>query len=241
MEIEYFKRFGQSSFSHWWFQARSVIVKSLLDVYLKVKKLKWLDIGAGYGSMLEAIQSFTDELDVIEPYKEARIYLEKNFEINRVFSFNFPEQIPEEKYSVVSMFDVLEHIEDDIKALRIINEEVLEKDGYLILTVPAYNWLWSSHDELSGHFRRYTRKDLMTKLNKTGFKIIKATYFNTLLFPVAVISRVILKFKKGQTDLKMMPSFINSIFFRIFSLESLFLKRINFPFGLSIFIIAKPQ
>ena len=85
-----------------------------------------------------------------------------------------------EKASLICMLDVLEHIEEDIKSLQKINE-LLFDGGKLLITVPAYNFLWNNHDEQCHHKRRYTRKELKVKAKNAGFKIIYSTYFNTFL------------------------------------------------------------
>jgi len=116
----------------------------------------------------------------------------------------------------------------------------MSRDGIMILTVPAYKWLWSKHDELNHHFRRYTKKEL-NKLFDDKYLILKSSYFNFFLFPIALLSRLIDKIRKrsSQNFLNLPNLFINKILFKIFKYESKLLRIFNLPFGLSILIVVK--
>jgi hypothetical protein len=133
---------------------------------------------------------------------------------------------------------VLEHIEDDKKALS--KMATLVKDGgFLVLTVPAYKFLWNRHDDINHHYRRYSKKELIKKI-PDNLLIKKASYFNTFLFPMAIIDKLVLaKNKKSYgLDPNMM---VNSVLYRIFSAEKTVLRFLNLPFGVSILLIAEKR
>ena len=151
------------------------------------------------------------------------------------------DEIPylNEKFDIICLLDVLEHIEDHKTTLNIL-KKMMSRDGIMILTVPAYKWLWSKHDELNHHFRRYTKKEL-NKLFDDKYLILKSSYFNFFLFPIALLSRLIDKIRKrsSQNFLNLPNLFINKILFKIFKYESKLLRIFNLPFGLSILIVVK--
>ncbi|MFN3781699.1 MAG: class I SAM-dependent methyltransferase, partial [Candidatus Kapaibacteriota bacterium] len=113
--------------------------------------------------------------------------------------------------------------------------------GKLVVTVPAYQWLWSNHDVLHMHRRRYTKKHLLRVLNQSGFQVIYISYFNFFLFIPAVIKR----FSSKKSNLENQPpvdpvsNSVNKVLTKIFLFEKFFLPRVRFPFGLSIIAIAK--
>ncbi len=155
---------------------------------------------------------------------------------------NFPSEFPQNRYDVVSMFDVLEHIEDDYSTLKIIHRNLLKNGGYLVLTVPAYMWMWSSFDERGGHYRRYNRSSLTDVLEKSGFKVKRITMFITLLFPLAVLVRFFNKAKavKSESGLKIPKKNINNVFTKTVYFESFLIKKgMDLPFGLSLLAIAQ--
>ena len=221
---------------HWWFIGRRFII----DIFLKKLSLKKnaeiLDIGSGTGSNINLLSKY-GQLSIMEPNYIAHGYLKKKyFDIDKLKVGSCPEHLEySKKFDLVSLFDVLEHIEEDALTLdKIYN--ILNLNGYIIITVPAYQWLWSDHDIRLMHKRRYNLTQIK-KIIPKNLKIEQATYFNTLLFPLAVIERIIKKtFKtKDKSD----NFFINFILKFIFKLERKLLNFINFPYGLSILIVLK--
>lgn len=153
-----------------------------------------------------------------------------------------PDSVPARSFDLVTLFDVLEHFEDDGAALAIY--ERLNSGGYVVLTVPAFRFLWSEHDDLAHHQRRYTKRELQDTLEKAGFRIVRLSYFNFFLFPVVAVARLAKKFlgiNTGATDFFMPSAPINSLLASLFSAERYFLRYINFPFGVSIIAIAQKE
>ncbi len=132
---------------------------------------------------------------------------------------------------------MLEHLENDSQGINDIRR-VLKKGGRAIIMVPAYRFLWGVTDEVSHHFRRYTRKTLLEKLG--GFEIERVTYFNTFLFPPIAAMRFLNRLvRTHDSEDSLVSGFSNTILYGIFHLESMLLRYINFPFGVSILAVVK--
>lgn len=238
MKEEVFNFHKNNQFEHWWFVGRNYIIDSFLNKILTSKNNSFLDIGAGFGACIPVLKKFGN-VSALEPYVPAHQTL-KELGAEKVYSIaDFPNSYPAEKFDIVTFFDVLEHIEDDSQALKIVKEQLLKKGGKCIITVPAYMWLWSKHDELNMHFRRYNRTNLKELLEKSGFKNVKVSYFMTILFPIALMARIFEKITgKGEvSDPK--SGIVNSLFKKIFKLEAPLINITTLPFGLSL--IAKGE
>ena len=133
------------------------------------------------------------------------------------------------------MFDVLEHIERDTETLVAANR-LLKTNGRMLITVPAYQWLYGAHDEFLHHKRRYSRKQLKEMIAEAGLKAARISFFNTILFPLAVIVRLKdrLLGRKFATGTAVPPTFINAVLRTVFGAERLLLRRFNLPFGVSL-------
>lgn len=150
----------------------------------------------------------------------------------------------DEKFDLIFLFDVLEHVEDDLSALIEIKKR-LNENGKLILTVPAYQFLFGKFDVESFHFRRYNMGNISKLVNTSGFKINFSSYFNFWLFPLVLISRLIEKLlnrSSGHAVTNQNASFTNSLFYKIMSSERKWLRNKNsFPCGSSIILIAEDK
>ena len=217
----------------WWGKARKEIVRQCMKEVIP-PEANILEIGAGYGSMTRMLTGL-GTVRAIEPYREAVSYLREELKIHAYHSTfeSFPET---EKYDVVTCFDVLEHIEDDRSALAKMERLVNDK-GFLVLTVPAYQFLWNRHDEINHHFRRYRKNELIKKM-PGNLSIKKISYFNTFLFPAAILDKLLLSRKKQSSSFNP-NAVVNRLLYRIFSAEKTVLRFFNFPFGVSLLLIAE--
>ena len=225
--------------SHWWFRARRNILKAIINKFCPLTN-EILEIGSGTGANSIILQEFGN-LSAIEPYPYARDELKKILKNSQILAGKLPDDLNlEKKFDLICLFDVLEHVKEDQKSLEVIKKH-LNKDGNLILTIPAFEFLFSKHDMNLHHFRRYNKKQITKLLENANYEIEFITYFNFFLFPLALISRILLKiFPNSKPQDQIPSSIINSIFFKIFNCEKFFLKnKINFPFGLSIVVIAR--
>ncbi|MFA0080654.1 class I SAM-dependent methyltransferase [Vibrio breoganii] len=243
MEEHVYKTMYHQQSNHWWYLARKEILISYLDIHLNnTKNSKGLEVGAGTGVNTKILTRYT-VLDVVEQNPFSIALLRRNSCIKVIEGF-YPEVLSYRttKYDNIFMFDVLEHIKYDKDTLNFTNK-LLNTNGTLFLTVPSYQFLFSSHDKEMHHFRRYSKKRLEKLLESENFEIIESNYFNFLLFPFALISRMIGKIGLSfyRQEQKIPNKLLNQLFFNIFRLEKKLLPYIKFPWGLSIFICARKR
>jgi SAM-dependent methyltransferase len=152
-----------------------------------------------------------------------------------LFVGNLDEYPGDERFDIITLLDVIEHIDDDLAVLKQAYAR-LNNEGHVLITVPAYQWLWSSHDVVNHHKRRYTRQQLRTVVTDAGFQVDHVTYFNTLLFPVALLRRVFARATDTQRadDFLVPPGPVNAALRGIFRMEQSAIPYITFPFGLSV-------
>jgi len=145
-----------------------------------------------------------------------------------------------ESVGLILAADTLEHLENDLNGIFEFYQ-ALKKGGLLILTVPAFSFLWGIQDIVTGHKRRYLKKDILNKLERGGFDILRSSYFNFFLFlPILLTRRIIpLLGLKIDSENKINLPLINFFLKTIFSLELYLLKYVSFPFGVSIFCVAR--
>jgi len=145
-----------------------------------------------------------------------------------------------DRFDLIALLDVLEHVDDDVASLKALRERLAHR-GSLLLTVPALPWLWSDHDVLHHHKRRYTREALNMRLKEAGLDVVAIGYFNTLLFPLAFAQRLTSRVLGRSSIDQGPPKFVNSVLRAIFAFETNLLGRIPFPIGLSLFAVARKR
>ena len=224
---------------HWWFVARRRIVLGVLQHYIDPKGgFKVLDAGCGAGATMERLRGYgsVEGMDISE---EAVRY---NLERGRKVSLGSVERMPfaGNSFDLVLALDVIEHVPDDLQALQELFR-TLRRGGSLLVTVPALRILWSAHDVVNGHYRRYTLGELCSRVETAGFEVIAATYFNTLLFPLILALRWFWRLhpKSMASDFSEVPRPLNALLTEVFSLEKLFIGRIRSPFGVSALCFAR--
>lgn len=229
-------------FSHWWFRGRERVISAIMRRALSGEpgEKEILDIGSGYGALIPALNAF-GAVDAMESHLPAHEAL-RTLGTRDIFGGSFPQECPDRHYNAVTLFDVIEHLDDDLGALTAVRERMLKDGGHLFLTVPAYQWLWSPHDDHNEHRRRYARPGLRRLLASAGFSDIRISYFLTVLFPLAVIQRVMQKMT-GQTSFNEKPPhpIINNLLLLLFSTESLIVPHLTLPYGLSLIAHARKK
>ena len=197
-----------------------------------------LEIGCGTGHNLAMLGEF-GKVDALELDEEARGIAEQRLG-RKVMSSPLPElaQVAERHYDLIGAFDVVEHIDDDRAALASIAAR-LKPGGKLVVTVPAHQWMWSAHDVVNHHKRRYSRPALQRLIEGSPLRLERIGYFNSLLFPVAVGERMLSKLRgKDDADLKLPPAPLNSALETAFAAERHLIGRVPLPPGLSLFAVA---
>jgi SAM-dependent methyltransferase len=218
--------------SHWWFRGRRRILRRLLSRFLRAGPRDILDIGCGTGGMLPFLNQFGRARGIERDPDLVRYGRSFGRDVE-CRDFSQPSELS--SVDVATLFDVLEHLEDDRSALACI-ARLLKPEGLLVVSVPALPWLWSPHDQAVGHFRRYDRATLAKRLQEAGFNILHLTYFNTLLMPVAVLFRL-LRRQEGH-DVRMPPPMLNELFAALFEMESAWACGSGLGIGVSLAAVA---
>ena len=197
-----------------------------------------LEIGCGTGHNLTMLGEF-GSVDALEVDPIARGMAEKRLG-RTVLSSPLPalDGLPDDTYDMVAALDVVEHISDDTAALEGI-ARVLKAGGKLLMTVPAHQWMWSAHDVVNHHQRRYSKGGFKRLVDKSPLQLDSIGYLNSLLFPLAMAQRLASKIT-GKEDANLAPPAepINQVLERVFALERRVIGRIPLPPGLSLFAVA---
>ncbi len=226
---------------HWWFVARRKIIQKFIKKCINVSgDFQILEIGAGTGGNLAMLKTFGN-VDAMEMDKNA-VQMANQRNICEVQVGSLPNDIPfHQQFDLVVMLDVLEHIEDDYAALDSI-KVLLKEQSKLLITVPAYQSLWSNRDVVNQHFRRYNIKNLTELLLRCNFKVSYCSYYNTFLFLPFVLKVIfdnLKKEKRRESDLNIPSDLINYFLKKIFCTERFLIPHIKFPFGVSIIMEAE--
>lgn len=230
---------------NWWFLGRKKIILSVLRQagFTKNHPKKILDLGCGTGSTLLKLKEWGWAVGMdISPL--ALSYSQQRGVGPLVESSAQALPFKAGSFDLILGLDILEHLDDDLGALREIFS-VLKPGGYALITVPAFKFLWSQHDELNYHRRRYVLNELRSRLETAGFILSRATYMNSLLFlPIFFIrwlkNHVLIRPKDGPlSDVKGHWPWVNSLLYFIFGLEANILSFMNLPFGVSCLGLAR--
>ena len=229
--------------SHWWYVGRRAILESFLETITQslnseAQSPKILDVGCGTGGNLEMLKRFgaAEGVDVSDDALE--FCQSKGLTVHKGLAEELP--FADESFDVVTALDVIEHLDDDIAGLREMFR-ILKKGGKTLIFVPAFMWLWGVQDDVSNHRIRYTKKQITERLEKAGFEIERATYANWTFFAPILGGRTLMKLTgiKPESENNVNVSALNGVFGKLFGAERFWLKRANFPFGVSVVIVAK--
>lgn len=239
---------------HWWFEGRRLLLTKVINSYKKNfgknnskdSQIKILDVGCGSGGNLKFLSKF-GEIFGIDNLKQAVDHCKKRgFTQVKVADGN---KLPfkDNSFDVITYLDVLEHFPDDTKTIHEA-KRVLKEDGIIVITVPAMPLIWSKHDEMQGHVKRYTKKDIDFLATSQKINILYLTFFNIFLSPPIIIIRILSRTKlfdkfssydsKLNFDIAKIKV-LNNIFLSIFKLEVLLGKWFKFPFGVSLLVVFK--
>lgn len=247
METHIYDQFAALENRHFWFRGRRAIFFDLLDQELGGPRqdLRILEVGCGPGGMLSPLSRYGTVHGLDIALDALRYCRHRGFPHMALGSGT---QLPfaDASFDLVALFDTIEHIQDDQGVLAEVRR-ILKPGGAVVVSVPAYQFLYSQNDRLVHHQRRYTRAHLDRLLRAERFAPRKLTYFNTFLFPLILPAVLVLKLKerlfglpRGQTNLshEFAPP-INGLFAWLMATERWFLRHCEFPFGHSLVAIAR--
>ena len=224
---------------HWWYLARRQIVEAMI-AHTALAGAEILDMGCGGGGNCPMLARF-GRVRGVEMDPDARTAAESR-RICEVADGYLPDRIPygADRFDLVTLLDVLEHVPEDGASVRRLAER-LNPGGRVVVTVPAYMFLWRKQDELNRHQRRYTLRRLEAVFAGTGLRVEHATYYNVLLFPL--IAGIILGNKllgrEQADDNRIPPAPVNWALRKILALERWVVPRLRLPFGASVLLVAR--
>jgi SAM-dependent methyltransferase len=241
MDIPQFELHAKLEDIHWWFKARREIIFEILKRHVPPGKRKIIaEIGCGTGGNLKFLREYY-QLIGVDTSSEAVKYAMERVDCN-VFLGDFRDVLSNKwnHLDAVLLLDVLEHIDDDVNFINDIVKN-LNPNAILLITVPAHMCLWSQHDVVLGHKRRYSAGKLRSLWkNSDVVKELFFSSFNTFLFPAIALLRILKKTKNvRKSDLFMPPPLINCLLYKIFSIERIMLKLFTIPFGMSYLVVLK--
>ncbi|MDO8551549.1 MAG: methyltransferase domain-containing protein [bacterium] len=242
MQKEEYQRIYDLEETHWWYLGMRKISKNLLlSVFPGAGNIKILDAGCGTGGMMIFLKQF-GQISGIDLSDEALKFCQERGLKDVSKSSIEKTPFPDKSFDLVTSFDVLYHqwVNNDKAAF---NEffRILKPGGHLLVRVPAYNWLRGKHDNVVATKHRYTKSELAIKAKSSGFLIKRSSYANTFLFPLVILRRLMDKFHFGDksSDVQSAPPFINNLLKHILFFEAFLIRKINLPFGLSVFLLAE--
>ena len=200
-----------------------------------------LDVGCGTGATTASLLGFGPVVGLDIGDAALRLARQRNVMVTRSNAVDLP--VRNQSFDVVVALDVLEHLDDDVAAIRSIRN-TLAPDGVLIATVPAYEFLWSSHDVALGHKRPYARRRLKQALEAGGLKIEVCSHIMAAILPVAAVIRLanrILPWRstERQSDYSTLPAVLNSLLTHVSAFDGRLIEWFNLPFGLSVLAVAR--
>ncbi|MEP7221287.1 MAG: class I SAM-dependent methyltransferase [Novosphingobium sp.] len=243
MERIVFDRMAELDQTHWWYVARRRILTDLIAREINPPKdAQILEIGCGTGHNFPVLERF-GHVDALELDEPARALASKRLG-REIGAAPLPDLdgVADSHYDLIALLDVLEHIEADREALTNIRTK-LRPGGRLLVTVPANQWMWSAHDIVHHHYRRYNPRSLRNVAEKAELRLEFISHFNTLLFPLAAALRVAGKVTgREEADDAQPPAPLNAMFAGVFGLERHLIGRVPMPFGVSLAaVLSRPE
>lgn len=239
MERAVYERMASLETTHWWFVGRRHVLTRLLQSLKLPQGARILEAGCGMGGNIAMLQRF-GEVSAMEPDGPARAHVAERTGVAAVEGF-LPDRVPfsPASFDAVCAFDVVEHVDQDAASVAALAERV-RPGGYLVVTVPAYQWMWSRHDESHHHKRRYTRPEITAMVRAAGLEVVKSSYFNAVLFPLAAVVRALKRVTGSQVEDDKLPAApVNAVLGGLFAMEAPAVAAGSLPFGLSIVVVGR--
>jgi SAM-dependent methyltransferase len=247
MEERYYETYYQHETEHWWFRWRFKLIREVIGRIEGIpKRPRMLDAGCGTGQMLKMLQHHGNAVG-LDLSPEAITFASSREARNLVLGTVTNPPFAQGSFDVALALDVIEHVDDDTAILQGLRA-LVRPGGALIVTVPAFQFLWSDHDRINLHRRRYRAAELRERLEASGFEIDRLTYCNMALFPVVAVVRraqaITRRFRPKaddelNSDLHRYPRVLNGLLYRLMLGETRLLRRFDLPLGVSILAVAR--
>ncbi len=236
---------------HWWFASRTRALLALLDRYVGPGNQRdVLDVGAGAGNMFHHLAHYGKVVGVDNNPRPIAVAHERGYDVRLGDAHDLPFE--DERFDLVALLDTVEHCPDDATVLKECFR-VTRPGGYLVVTVPAFMWLWSYNDVLNKHQRRYTAGELSARLREAGYRIRYITYNNFFVFPLAALMILVRRwlghrpdlasphFDDGAYQVEMEPvsPLLNTLLTWVGQVEATLLRYTSLPIGTSIIALAQ--
>ncbi len=240
MDRDYERQTHEAEDRHWWYRGRRTVLGGVIAGLGLPADARILDAGCGSGRYMVELARLGAVTGV--ELSETSVALARERGLGEVVAGSVLEMpFAEDSFDLAVSLDVIEHLDDDLAALRELRRSVAP-GGALLVTVPAYQWLWSGHDQINHHRRRYTRRSLQRVAEQAGWRQVRTTYFNSLLLPVAIVLRVLdrwnTKTTESSLDLWVPPQPLNWLLERPLALEAALIARGGrIPAGLSLLAV----
>ncbi len=231
--------------SHWWFVGRRAILESFLKTIVeKIRNpqsaIRILDVGCGTGANIEMLSQYGDAEGVDVSDDALEFCRLKGLKVQKGLAETLPYE--DETFELTTALDVIEHLDDDVAGLKEMYR-VTKSGGYSLVFVPAFMWLWGVQDDISNHRIRYTRVEIVERLRRAGYEIERATHANWTFFAPILAGRTIMKVTglKPESENNITINSLNGVFGKLFGAERFWLQNFNFPFGVSIVVVARKK
>jgi SAM-dependent methyltransferase len=240
MELEYELQTHRAEDRHWWYQGRRSVLERAIERLGLPQHAHILDAGCGSGRNMVELAHHGSVTGI--ELSDTSVELARERDVGEVLAGSVMDMpFDDESFDLAVSLDVIEHLEDDVGALLELRR-VTKQGGALLVTVPAYQWLWSGHDEINHHHRRYNRRTLLAAAEKAGWHLESSAHFNSLLLPVAILLRALERFKpsttKSSLDLWVPPAPLNWVLRQPLNLEAAVIGRGGpIPAGLSLLAV----
>ena len=231
---------------HWLWLGRNRIMQTVIERHLDLSRpLRIADVGCGYGANIPALLKY-GKVTGLELNEDAVAYVAERFRGSaEAVRWKLPEKL-DRRFDLMVLVEVIEHLEDDAEAVRWFDAH-LEKGGHVLITTPAYQWMWTQMDEVVHHHRRYDR-GMMERLFKGKFEITYFTYYNLFLFPLklafVVFDRLDRLLRRGEKKSfnQTPPAWINGFCRWVMFQEAALMGRgLTWPFGTGIVLLARKR
>lgn len=239
--------------NHWWFATRTWAIEKFLATMPKQTNLQVLDVGCGAGNMIHHLAQYGQVQGIEYDARPVKIAQARGYDV-RQGDATKEIPFPDASFDLVTALDVIEHVDADDRVLSE-SYRVLRPGGYVLITTPAFQWLWSRNDDLNAHKRRYTAQELQSKMEQAHFHVTRLSYNFFLVFPMAA-GMIALKNATGkkteikshhfdddayQVDMEPVSPVLNSILRGVGQVENAMLGAANLPLGTSLIALGKKE